>query len=74
MPGFVEYLIFTVVGVAMCLGGARMADKLDYMCNGYYPEGGMRNLYIGCAVVGACMAIAGLIAIFCVITSSVVNL
>lgn len=73
MPGFVEYLIFTVVGVAMCLGGAHAADNRDYMHNGYWPEGGMRSVFIGCAVVGGCMAIAGLIAIFCVITSSVVS-
>lgn len=67
MPGLIEYIIFTVIGAAIGGGGAYLCDKLDYK------NEGIRNLCIGCAVVGGCMAIVGLIAIFCVITSSVVE-
>lgn len=68
MPGLVEYIIFTVLGAAIGGGGAYLCGKLDN-----YKNEGVRNLCIGCAVVGGCMAIAGLIAVFVVITASVVE-
>lgn len=68
MAGLLEYIVFTLISVLVMGASAIATDRMD----GYSHEI-LRGVLTAVAVISVCATIAGVIAIFAVITNGVVN-
>lgn len=68
MAGLLEYIVFTLISVLVMGASAIASDRIDD-----YNHEILRGVLTAVAVISVCATVAGVIAIFAVITNGVVN-